>query len=123
MSSLFGLSGRWPMSKLWSGPFDEASKFSDPGFGQDDRRLDQNAVAPTALHSWGNPLRGCPCGCRLSGFSLERLLQSGLRGIGIHSLVLERPRHIHPQEAGLLNGVPPLDMWRIAVRHYAWLAS
>ena len=23
---------------------------------------------PTATHSWGSQLRGCPCGCRASGF-------------------------------------------------------
>ena len=100
----------WPLADeqnlAWTP--DEVSKFLSPEFGYDDRWLDQRSVAPTALHSWGNPLRGCPCGCRSAGFSQERLLQSGLRGIGIQSLVLDGPRHIHPQEAGLLNGAPPL---------------
>ena len=78
--------------------------FLDPQFGSE---LDQRSPAPTALHSWGCPLRACPCGCRKAGFSLERLRSGGLRGVGVRSLAFGGLRHLHPQEAGLLNGVPP----------------
>ena len=31
--------------------------------------LDAKGVAPCALHSWGNQLTACPCGCRSHGLS------------------------------------------------------
>ena len=35
-----------------------------------------------------------------------RLLQSGLRGTGVFTPTLQAMRHLHPQEAGLLNTLP-----------------
>ena len=35
---------------------------------------------PTAAHSWGSQCKSCPCGCRSSGFSSDRIEQRGLYG-------------------------------------------
>ena len=84
----------------------EVEKFSDPKYGSDCRCLDCSSQAPTALHSWGVALEACPCGCRNSPMSEARFSQSGLRGTGIFSPTLQAMRHLHPQEAGLLNTLP-----------------
>ena len=85
----------------------EQERFNDPLYGTDARVLDLALVAPTALHSWGNPLSRCPCGCRQAGFTLERLQSGGLRGIGVYSNQLQSMRHLHPKEAALLNTLSP----------------
>ena len=85
----------------------EAAKFGDPRYGKDPRFLDLRRPAPTALHSYGSPLDPCPCGCRQAGLHETRLLQKGLRGFAVYSARGLGKRHIHPQELGLLNGVPP----------------
>ena len=82
----------------------EMSCFLDPSLGDDPRTLDQQSVAPTALHSWGSQLRSCPCGCR-GPLSMQRLQVSGLRGFGVRLSDLVSLRHPHPQEVGLLNGL------------------
>ena len=64
-------------------------------------------MCPTALHSWGNALRGCPCKCRKGPFSWDRLRQQGLRGVGVFSDLDLAPRFLHPREAGYLNTLPP----------------
>ena len=78
--------------------------FLNPNLGDDSRTLDQQSVAPTALHSWGSQLRSCPCGCR-GPLSMQRLQVSGLRGFGVRLSDLVSLRHPHPQEVGLLNGL------------------
>ena len=83
----------------------EKAKFEDPRYGTDNRRLDMAQPAPTALHSYGNALAACPCGCRNQGFSEARLLRDGLRGFAVVSARLGCLRHIHPHELGFLNGV------------------
>ena len=84
---------------------EEQAKFEDPRFGADRRRLDMTQPAPTALHSYGNALVACPCGCRDQGLSEMRLLRDGLRGFAIVSARTGCLRHIHPHELGFLNGV------------------
>ena len=85
----------------------EVAKFGDARYGKDARSLDMRRPAPTALHSYGSPLDPCPCGCRKMGLHENRLLQKGLRGFAVYSAGGIGKRHIHPQELGLLNGVPP----------------
>ena len=85
----------------------EQEAYANPLFGTEPRLLDGAAKCPTALHSWGAALRGCPCGCRASGFSAIRLRQQGLRGIGVPSQETGLSRFLHPQEVGLLNAVSP----------------
>ena len=85
----------------------EAAKFGDVRCGKDPRYLDMRRPAPVALHSYGSPLDPCPCGCRKMALPESSLLQKGLRGFAIYSARGLGKRHIHPQELGLLNGVPP----------------
>ena len=101
----------WP---LWSEDqeaqlawtLEERTVFKDPSFGGVDRRLASSGVAPTILHSAGNHLGPCPCGCRPTGFSQDRLKSGGIHLIEIISKVDgSSSRHLHPQEAGLLLGV------------------
>ena len=101
----------WP---LWS-PLDEAQllwteeeaqAYADPRLGTEPRILNVAGKAPTALHSYGNPLQGCPCRCRLQGFSLTRLYNQGLRGYGVPASHSAATRHLHPQELGLLSTIP-----------------
>ena len=69
----------------------------------------------TALHSWGSQAKPCLCGCRSAGFTLSRLADKGLFGAVVwlpgtvqgRSSAYQRCRHIHSEEAALLNGVPP----------------
>ena len=99
----------WPDEQEHDLTWDEAERqaFSNPAFGTDTRHLDSMSKAPTALHSWGSPLRPCPCGCRTAPFSEYRLQQRGLRGVGIHSQSTGAMRFLHPQEVALLNTVSP----------------
>ena len=98
----------WPLEEEkaleWSSR--EIAAFHDPELGADCRVLDVKRPAPTALHSYGNPLDACPCGCRAQGLSENRLKKDGLRGYCIHSGVTGQARHIHPQELALLNAIP-----------------
>ena len=100
---------QWPAEEERALRWTEHEKecYSDPRFGTDARRLDVQGQAPTALHSYGNALTACPCGCRSAGFSLERLLQGGLRGFGVWSLSLQDVRFPHPNELAVLNTLPP----------------
>eukprot|EP00438_Fugacium_kawagutii_P015087 Skav214578 [mRNA] locus=scaffold57:195327:199849:+ [translate_table: standard] len=49
---------------------------------------------PTATHSWGSQVKGCPCKCRANGFSESRLNGKGLYG----------------QVVALANGCNPKDL-------------
>ena len=84
----------------------EQMMFDDPSYGDDVRHLDLTHVAATLLHSYGNALRACPCGCRAQGFHPMTLLQGGLRGFYVTSKMTGQPRFLHPHEAGLLLGLP-----------------
>lgn len=76
--------------------------------------LRMDATLPTTLHSIGNQLYACACGCR-PALSLERLAARGLFGVliplaktFIHENMGRRDcRYPHPKELMLLNGGPP----------------
>ena len=98
----------WPLDEerqlQWTE--EEMSVFKDDSYGACDRRLSMTQAAPTILHSAGNHLQGCPCGCRSSGFSEDRLRKGGIHLIEVITSHHEGfHRHLHPREAGLLLGV------------------
>jgi hypothetical protein len=68
--------------------------------------LEFTDVAATFLHSYGNALMGCPCGCRSSSFSLTSLRTKGLRGCFVQSRMHHNPHFLHPANLGLLLGMP-----------------
>ena len=99
----------WPLwqpaeeeSLCWTA--DEVAKYGDEAYGRDSRCLCLTGKAPTAVHSWGNALTRC--GCRQTGFTDQRLRSGGLRGLGVLDSTGQGRRHLHPAEAGLLNGIP-----------------
>eukprot|EP00438_Fugacium_kawagutii_P033507 Skav232542 [mRNA] locus=scaffold319:262177:267237:+ [translate_table: standard] len=69
---------------------------------------------PTATHSWGSQLSGCPCQCRQYGFSTQRIQERGIHAVimpssstvvaGVETTVF---RHISAQEVAVLNGLSP----------------
>ena len=86
---------------------DEIAAFEDSSLGSTDRMLLVTAQAPQALHSWGNVLRKCPCGCREQPPSIAHFKHCGMKGICVISQVTKERRHPHPLEVGLLNAMPP----------------
>eukprot|EP00438_Fugacium_kawagutii_P000487 Skav216947 [mRNA] locus=scaffold3396:193301:197611:+ [translate_table: standard] len=84
----------------------ELEAYTNPLYGNDCRLLDFGATASTILHSYGNALSPCPCGCRAAGFSEGSLRLKGLRGYFVQSQVHGNPRYLHPREAALLLGLP-----------------
>ena len=85
---------------------EEITYYTDLNFGQEERLLQQTGTCPTLLHSYGNVLRKCPCGCRQAAFSLERLQRGGVRGCYIISQVTGKPRFLHTSEAAILCTIP-----------------
>eukprot|EP00438_Fugacium_kawagutii_P008487 Skav210939 [mRNA] locus=scaffold713:141408:145823:- [translate_table: standard] len=85
---------------------EEFNVYQDPRFGQDQRLLGLRDVANTFLHSYGNALSSCPCGCRPGAFSTQMLEAKGLRGFFAPSRVTGGPRYLHYREVALLLGVP-----------------
>ena len=82
--------------------------YEDRLYQQESRTWDFTKAMPTALHSWGNALFACPCGCRSRGFGMDRLERSGLRGLRIESKWHDGfPRHPHGQEVAYMLGFPP----------------
>ena len=111
---------RWPRSDLDQIELSlyELMKFADyaPG-GITATYLDAKAPFPTTLHSAGNQLYPCRCGCR-AALSIQRLQKRGLYGvlIPIGTFVThenqrwENCRYPHPQELFFLNGgIPSFD--------------
>lgn len=94
----------------------EVDAYNDPTLGSDSRVLAASGQAPVALHSWGNALRPCPCGCRSKPFSIEGLRAQGLKGIGVPSQTHTGMRFLHPQEAGFLNSLPPSIVYTVPPR-------
>ena len=84
----------------------ELEMYMNPQFGSDPRVLLFDQKANTILHSYGNALTGCPCKCRASSFSLQSLLERGLRGFFTSSRISGSPRFLHYREIALLLGVP-----------------
>lgn len=86
----------------------EQEVYHSVAYGSDSRRVDLGAPLPTALHSWGSALYGCPCQCRTTGLSPLSLQTKGLRGVEVISALWPGvSRHIHPQELQLILGFPP----------------
>ena len=81
--------------------------------------IDPHAVLPTALHSWGSQVLDCPCGCRPK-FSHERLSSRGVFGALVLAPAIERNqacyRHIAPQEAAILCGLPMEKGWQFPTK-------
>ena len=69
--------------------------------------LNMGGKAPCALHSWGSQLHPCQCGCRSAGLASWRLEQKGLFGLLVRSCD-GRIRHVHPNEAMMLNALDPI---------------
>ena len=77
--------------------------------------LNENAVMPTATHSWGSQLVACECGCRKAGFSADRLQSKGLYGCLVSlgnvlfhdDKVYQATRHPDPREMAILMGISP----------------
>lgn len=84
----------------------ELHMYQDPKLGTENRFLELQDIANTILHSYGNALSGCPCGCRQAAFSMRSLQTKGLRGFFVASRVTGGPRFLHHREAALLLGVP-----------------
>ena len=84
----------------------ELVAYSNPTFGSDKRIIEGGDVVSTILHSYGNALGPCPCGCRDTAFSVLSLASRGLRGSFVQSQVHHNPRFLHPRELGLLLGMP-----------------
>eukprot|EP00438_Fugacium_kawagutii_P016458 Skav207248 [mRNA] locus=scaffold523:674131:678772:- [translate_table: standard] len=81
------------------------------------RGLAQQMVNPvhpmeTALHSWGNQVTQCACGCR-GPLSMSRLEQSGLFGalVSQQTEIGQVLRHISPKEVAILNGMVKKAGW------------
>ena len=61
---------RWPKHEeedlRWSAQ--EQALYGDVAFSTEPRFYNLEGVAPTMVHSYGNALSQCPCGCRANGF-------------------------------------------------------
>ena len=98
---------------IWSEPeerelhltLEEYCKYGSPQYGTDVRLLTMGQKAGTLLHSYGNALSRCPCGCRSSSFAEHSLLSRGLRGFFVTSRTSGAPRYLHHREAALILGV------------------
>ena len=109
-----------PMIHLWAPSDEQALALTNEemiAFGIHDgsyprHMMNSKGVAPCALHAWGSQLSACPCDCRSAGLSPQRLATKGLFGLLVRSAENERGesfiRHIHPNEAMILNGVDPV---------------
>ena len=100
----------WPLEEEQQLSLDlmELDAFANPDYrtGETSRVLNMTGKCPTLLHSMGNQLRDCPCGCR--GPLSDGLLRSqGLLGVLVQSAWPEVGlRHLHPLEAACLVGLP-----------------
>ena len=75
--------------------------------------VDKNQPLQTALHSWGNQLTDCACGCR-GPFSYSRLSKRGLFGAIVHVPGMppdQNLRHLSAKEVALLTGFPRKEGW------------
>ena len=97
----------WPKNEedLLALSLDELMAYQNKDYGHDPRLIDREGKVGTILHSYGNPLSGCPCGCRMAGFATTSLRKKGLRGCYLSSSYDGRARYMHPKEAALLLGV------------------
>eukprot|EP00438_Fugacium_kawagutii_P029788 Skav227161 [mRNA] locus=scaffold502:180634:185295:- [translate_table: standard] len=92
----------------------EESVFSQVKGGISTYVIDTWKQLPTATHSWGSQLTGCPCQCRPFGFSMQRIEKRGLHGVLVpmestdpmHSNPTKF-RHLAAEEVAVLHGLPP----------------
>ena len=113
----------WPvadeMQLAWTAL--ERQAYSDPAFGDVNRKVIVSDPLPTALHSWGNALFPCPCLCRSQGLSKELLLANGLRGIQICSAQRPSfPRHIHPSKGAAASCLSKLACLSVGQLFVFW---
>eukprot|EP00438_Fugacium_kawagutii_P021051 Skav222607 [mRNA] locus=scaffold5038:168782:173185:- [translate_table: standard] len=112
--------GKWPkeqMKQLLLDQYDTRN-FQDYG-GLQNSIVDMQQPMRTALHSIGNQLIACPCGCRNWPMKLERLQRQGLHGILVPTQgtieaggeILPQTRFIHPWELAFANGLKPNKEW------------
>lgn len=97
----------------------ELGRFDAQGFHQNE--VSWQGQMATSLHSCGNQLMGCPCGCRKYAFTDQRLQQGGLHGLLIlldgtskcGQKIYPNHRHISPDELALFNGMFPGIQWGV----------
>ena len=82
----------------------EGDAYFSGRYGFEQRILTTEDMAPTFLHSYGNALQSCPCGCRVGPFSEKTLTSKGLRGVFVISRLTMSPRFLHPIELAALLG-------------------
>ena len=104
----------WPqtdLDQLLLSEFEELKfrRYSKGGIEQ--RFVDMQGVLPTCLHSAGNQVLACKCGCR-GPLSDRRLQDRGLYGtlvpVEMHQDSKVRFRYLHPREMYVLNGGNPM---------------
>lgn len=90
----------------------EHEAFANIGKGLEAQLIDMTKQAGTALHSWGNQIHACACGCR-PGLSMTRLQRQGLHGALVHQDTCEGPviRHLSPIEMSIMNGLAKQNGW------------
>ena len=107
----------WPLSdmeQITLGLYELCKFYDFASGGIENLYLQMDKLLPTTLHSIGNQMYPCACGCR-AALSLQRLAAKGLFGVLIpmdHLFVHENLqrrscRYPHPQELWLLNGGLP----------------
>ena len=107
----------WPgseMEQITLGLYELCKFYDFASVGIDNLYLQFDKLLPTTLHSIGNQMYPCACGCR-AALSLQRLAAKGLYGVLIpmdHTFVHENLqrracRYPHPQELYLLIGGSP----------------
>ena len=92
---------------------EERKGFASYGKGLGTHLVDKNQPLATALHSWGNQLIPCSCGC-CGPFSHERLSKQGLFGAIVHVAGMspdKNLRHLSAREVALLTGFPKAKGW------------
>ena len=95
----------------------ELQAYAKPEYGTEQRLLTSASMAPTFLHSYGNALSPCPCGCRQFPFAEETLRTRGLRGCYVHSMLTGAFRFLDPMELAALLGFPATMSHLSEVRH------
>lgn len=92
---------------------EELNAFMNIGKGIEAQLVDMAGQGGTALHSWGNQIHACACGCR-KGLSQSRLHQHGLHGALVKYALPDgniKFRHLSPVEMGIMNGMLKDNGW------------
>ena len=65
----------WPQQdeRVLAWTSEEAAAHANPAYGSESRTFNMKGKSPTALHSWGNALTACFCGCRRQALLLRAL--------------------------------------------------